>query len=113
MGERIVYLTIQDIEGRAKPVTGGTIIDVEKGVEWALTSQESERIIDVVAEIQRPLMRLGKKAEAIENLQKIIDEVAEEACRDTRGIRELKQAGVVFGKPERTITGKPTDRNLI
>ncbi len=113
MGERVVYLTKRDIEGRGKPVVEGTIIDVEGGVEWPLTSQEIERIIDVVAKIQRPLMRLGKRAEAIVNLQGIINEVAEEARHDTRGIRELKQAGVTF-EPEKPSYGlKPKDRNLI
>lgn len=113
MGERIVYVTRQDIEGRDKPVMEGTIIDVEKGKEWPLTAQESGRIIDAVTGIQRPLTRLSEKAEAIQGLKQIIDEVAEEASHDTAGIRELKQAGVKFHTEERTITGKPRYRNLI
>lgn len=113
MGERIVCLTKQDIEERDKPVMKGTIIDVEKGKEWLLTSQESQKIADAVASVQQYPIGPDRQAEAIQGLRQIIDEVAEEARHDTRGIRELKQAGVEFHKEERTITAKPRYRNLI
>ena len=113
MGERLVYLTKQDIEGRDKPVMKGTIIDVEKGVEWPLTSQESERISNAVASVQQYPIGPDRQNEAIQDLRKIIDEVSAQAQHDTRGIRELKQAGVKFGEGKPSIMGKPVDRNLI